>query len=143
MGARRDAGAAAGEMMATACPRCSAPAVERDKCAQCGVVASVYTAALEKMRRAPTPPPMPAAPRVSAPAAPPRVEAPQPPRPASGSAASATAVMTAAPSPAAAVGAGGSRRLTFHSSGGTRFGIYIVNLLLTSVTRGVHGLPAR
>src|SRR5262245_63971397 len=121
MGARRDAGAAVGEVMATACPRCGAPAVERDKCAQCGVVASVYAAALEKMRRAPTPPPMPAAPRANAPAAPaasPRVEAPQPPRPASG-AASAAAVMTAAPAPAAAVGAGGSRRLTFHGSGGT------------------------
>jgi len=138
MGARRDAGAAAGEVMATACPRCGAPAVERDKCAQCGVVASVYTAALEKMRRAPTPPPMPAAPRVSAPAAPPRVEAPQPPRPASGSAASATAVMTAAPAPAAAVGAGGSRRLTFHGSGGTLFGIYVVNVLLTIVTLGFY-----
>lgn len=124
--------------MATACPRCSAPAVERDKCAQCGVVASVYTAALEKMRRAPTPPPMPAAPRAIAPAAPPRVEAPQPSRPASGSAASASAVMTAAPAPAAAVGAGGSRRLTFHGSGGTLFGIYIVNILLTIVTLGFY-----
>src|SRR5262249_56299651 len=83
MGARRDAGAAAGEVMATACPRCGAPAVERDKCAQCGVVASVYAAALEKMRRAPTPPPTPAAPRASAvPAAPRRAATPPPPPPA-------------------------------------------------------------
>jgi uncharacterized membrane protein YjgN (DUF898 family) len=142
MGARRNAGAATGEVMATTCPRCGAPAVERDKCAQCGVVASVYAAALEKMRRAPTPPPMPAAPRAStpaAPAAPTRVEAPQPARPApSGAAASATAVMTAAPAPMSAVGAGGSRRLTFHGSGGTLFGIYVVNVLLTIVTFGFY-----
>jgi uncharacterized membrane protein YjgN (DUF898 family) len=143
MGARRDARTAAGEVMATACPRCGASAVERDKCAQCGVVASVYAAALEKMRRAPTPPPMPGA-RPSAPAAPaappapPRVEAPQQPRPTSGSAASATAVMTAAPAPTSAVGAGGSRRLTFHGSGGTLFGIYVVNILLTIVTLGLY-----
>jgi uncharacterized membrane protein YjgN (DUF898 family) len=138
MGARRDAGAAAGEVMATACPRCGAPAVERDKCAQCGVVASVYAAALEKMRRAPTPPPMPAAPRARALAAPPRVEAPQPPRPARGAAAAATAVMTAKPARTSAVGAGGSRRLTFHGSGGTLFGIYVVNILLTIVTLGFY-----
>jgi len=125
--------------MATACPRCGAPAVERDKCAQCGVVASVYTAALEKMRRAPTPPPMPSVPRASTPAAPARVEAPHPTRPApSWSAASATAVMTAPPAPTSAVGASGSRRLTFHGSGGTLFGIYVVNILLTIVTLGFY-----
>jgi len=142
MGAGRDAGAATGEVMATACPRCGAPAVERDKCAQCGVVASVYTAALEKMRRAPTPPPMPSTVRASTPAAPPapaRLGAPQPARPVpSGPAALATAVMTAAPAPASAVGASASRRLTFHGSGGTLFGIYVVNILLTIVTFGFY-----
>jgi len=46
--------------------------------------------------------------------------------------------MTAAPAPAAAVGAGGSRRLTFHGSGGTLFGIYVVNILLTIVTLGLY-----
>src|SRR5206468_9004268 len=137
MGAGRDAGAATGEMMATACPRCGVPAVERDKCAQCGVVASVYTAALEKMRR----PPTPSGPPTSAPAAPApaRDAAPQPVRPApSGSAASATSVMTAAPAPTSAVAAGGSRQLTFHGSGGTLFGIYVVNILLTIVTFGFY-----
>jgi uncharacterized membrane protein YjgN (DUF898 family) len=146
MGARRDAGAATGEVMATACPRCGAPAVERDKCAQCGVVASVYTAALEKMRRAPTPPPAPSGPRAatppSAPAAPARVEAPQPARPApNGSATSATMVATAAPAkaaPTSPLSAGGVRRLTFHGSGGTLFGIYVVNILLTIVTFGFY-----
>jgi len=124
-------------MMATACPRCGVPAVERDKCAQCGVVASVYTAALEKMRR----PPTPSGPPTSAPAAPApaRDAAPQPVRPASsGSAASATSVMTAAPAPTSAVAAGGSRQLTFHGSGGTLFGIYVVNILLTIVTFGFY-----
>src|SRR5881628_1906694 len=146
MGAGRDAGAATGEVMATACPRCGAPAVERDKCAQCGVVASVYTAALEKMRRAPTPPPAPSGPRAAtppaAPAAPARVEASQPARPApNGSATSATMVATAAPATAEStspVSAGGLRRLTFYGSGGTLFGIYVVNILLTIVTFGFY-----
>jgi uncharacterized membrane protein YjgN (DUF898 family)/uncharacterized Zn finger protein (UPF0148 family) len=145
MGARRDAGAATGEMMATACPRCGAPAVERDKCAQCGVVASVYTAALEKMRRPPTPPPAaPAAPRPStaptaaAPAAPARVPAPQSTRSApNGSGATSTATLTTA-APATVAATGGSRRLTFHGSGGTLFGIYVVNILLTIVTFGFY-----
>src|SRR5881296_2442579 len=139
MGAGRDAGAATGEVMATACPRCGAPAVERDKCAQCGVVASVYTAALEKMRRAPTTPPTVRASTPAAPPAPARLGAPQPARPVpSGPAALATAVMTAAPAPASAVGASASRRLTFHGSGGTLFGIYVVNILLTIVTFGFY-----
>jgi uncharacterized membrane protein YjgN (DUF898 family) len=143
MGASRDAGAAAGEVMATACPRCGAPAVERDKCAQCGVVASVYTAALEKMRRPPTPPGAPRAsgpPAASAPSAPPRAEMAQPARPASTvSAASATAVMTAPASPTSgAADSVGPRRLTFHGSGGTLFGIYVVNILMTLATFGVY-----
>jgi uncharacterized membrane protein YjgN (DUF898 family) len=140
MGARRDAGAATGEVMAIACPRCGAPAVERDKCAQCGVFASVYTAALEKMRRAPTPPP--AAPRAAPPTAPTgaaRAEAAQPARPIPTT--SATAVMpatAAAPTIRAAAAPVGSRRLTFHGSGGTLFGIYVVNILLTIATFGLY-----
>jgi len=133
--------------MATACPRCGAPAVERDKCAQCGVVASVYAAALEKMRRPPTPPPV--GPRASGPPAAgaasdatPHADPTQSARyaaPASGG--SATAVMTAPP-PAAGATAGAasavSRRLTFHGSGGTLFGIYVVNILLTIATLGIY-----
>jgi len=103
--------------MATACPRCGAPAVERDRCAQCGVVASVYAAALEKMRRPPTPPsPAPAAPT-----------------------ASTTAVMTApAPPSSTTTGSASPRRFTFHGSGGTLFGIYVVNVLLTIATLGIY-----
>jgi uncharacterized membrane protein YjgN (DUF898 family) len=143
MGARRDAGVASGEVMAIACPRCGAPAVERDKCAQCGVVASVYVAALEKMRRAPAPPPSGAA-RASAPPVPTaRAESSLPTRPVpNGAAASATAVMAPAPSTtstrSAAVVAGAPRRLSFHGSGGTLFGIYVVNILLTIATFGMY-----
>jgi len=138
--------------MATACPRCGAPAVERDKCAQCGVVASVYTAALEKMRRAPTPPPSPSgAPRAAAPSpataaassAPAAASgAPaeaSPARPgANGSVATAPAVLAPTPAAPVATGAGGTRRLSFHGSGGTLFGIYVVNILLTIATFGLY-----
>jgi uncharacterized membrane protein YjgN (DUF898 family) len=143
MGARRDAGVARGEVMAIACPRCGAPAVERDKCAQCGVVASVYVAALEKRRRAPAPPPSGAA-RASAPPVPTaRAESSLPTRPVpNGAAASATAVLAPAPSTtstrSAAAVAGAPRRLSFHGSGGTLFGIYVVNILLTIATFGMY-----
>ena len=129
--------------MAIACPRCGAPAVERDKCAQCGVVASVYVAALEKMRRAPAPPPSGAA-RASAPPVPTaRAESSLPMRPVpNGAAASATAGLAPAPSTtstrSAAAVAGAPRRLSFHGSGGTLFGIYVVNILLTIATFGMY-----
>ena len=129
--------------MATTCPRCGASAVERDKCAQCGVVASVYTAALEKMRRAPTPPP--SAPRANgapsaapAPTAAARTETTQPARaaaPPAATAVMAAPVPTGPPTPGAAAT---SRRLSFHGSGGTLFGIYVVNILLTIATFGVY-----
>ena len=138
--------------MATACPRCGAPAVERDKCAQCGVVASVYADALEKMRRAPTPPPAPSsAPRAAAPSPAPAAAssapaaasgaptAASPARPgANGSVATATVVMAPTPAAPVAAGAGGTRRLSFHGSGGTLFGIYVVNILLTIATFGLY-----
>jgi len=133
--------------MATACPRCGAPAVERDKCAQCGVVASVYAAALEKMRRPPTPPPV--GPRASGPPAAgaaadgtPHADPTHSARYAGlASGGSTTAVMTAPPSAAEATAGAESavsRRLTFHGSGGTLFGIYVVNILLTIATLGIY-----
>ena len=57
------------------------------------------------------------------------------------STASATAVMTAPPPASSTSGAAdpvGPRRLTFHGSGGTLFGIYVVNILLTIATFGVY-----
>ena len=130
--------------MAPACPRCGSPAVERDKCAQCGVIASVYTAALEKMRRAPTP--TPSAPRAAtpptAPTASTRADAAQPGRPTpTPSAPAATGVINPAATTtatSAATAAVGPRRLAFHGSGGTLFGIYVVNILLTIATFGMY-----
>jgi uncharacterized membrane protein YjgN (DUF898 family) len=47
--------------MAEACPRCGYPAVDGDKCPQCGVGVTLYRASLDKLRRgpgsAPSPPP--------------------------------------------------------------------------------------
>ena len=105
--------------MADTCPRCSSPGVVGDGCSRCGVKVSLYLASLEKMLRAPPPPPATSA-ASAAPAAP---LAPRSP--------------TIAPTLAAAPLAG-ARRLTFHGSGGTLFGIQIVNLLRTLVTLGVY-----
>src|SRR5437899_4021559 len=105
--------------MADLCPRCGAPDVEGDKCARCGVIASVYKASLEKVRR---PPPLPAAaPTVDYGAAPPP----------SSPAATATAAWPLG-------GPSRGRKLTFHGSAGTLFGIHTVNILLTLVTLGFY-----
>src|SRR6059036_2785480 len=105
--------------MADLCPRCGAPDVEGDKCARCGVIASVYKASLEKMRRPPTLPA--AAPTVDYGAAPPP----------SSPAATATAAWPLG-------GPSRGRKLTFHGSAGTLFGIHTVNILLTLVTLGFY-----
>src|SRR5216117_2252533 len=105
--------------MADLCPRCGAPDVEGDKCARCGVIASVYKASLEKMRRPPTLPA--AAPTVDYSAAPPP----------SSPAATATAAWPLG-------GPSRGRKLTFHGSAGTLFGIHTVNILLTLVTLGFY-----
>jgi uncharacterized membrane protein YjgN (DUF898 family) len=125
--------------MAATCPRCGAPSVTNDKCAQCGVVASVYAIALEKMRRPPTPPPpapSPVARAAAPPAAPPAAAvavAPAPQRPAANG-----SVMVAAAPPARDVPLSTRRRLSFHGAGGTLFGIYVVNVLMTIVTLGFY-----
>src|SRR2546426_8988714 len=132
--------------MTANCPRCGAPAVDRDKCAQCGVVVSVYAAALEKMRRPPTPPGASAGgARVEAlaAAAPAMAPAAAAPRPAgtNGSAqaarASVPAIATPTPTPGT-VAPSRPRKLTFHGSAGTLFGIYVVNVLLTIATVGFY-----
>jgi uncharacterized membrane protein YjgN (DUF898 family) len=46
--------------------------------------------------------------------------------------------LTATPPLPSAVGASGARRFTFHGAGGTLFGIYVVNILLTIVTLGFY-----
>jgi uncharacterized membrane protein YjgN (DUF898 family) len=139
MGASGAAGAAGGAVMAATCPRCGAPSVTNDKCAQCGVVASVYAIALEKMRRPPTPPPPAPSPlaRTAAPPAPTPAAAvavaPAPERPATNG-----SVMVAAAPAARDASLSTRRKLSFHGTGGSLFGIYIVNVLLTIVTFGIY-----
>src|SRR5438445_3899758 len=105
--------------MADLCPRCGAPDVEGDKCARCGVIASVYKASLEKRRRPPT-----------LPAAAPTVDYGTAPPPSSPAATSTAAWPLGGPSR--------GRKLTFHGSAGTLFGIHTVNILLTLVTLGFY-----
>ena len=124
--------------MAASCPRCGAPSVTNDKCAQCGVVASVYATALEKMRRPPTPPPGPSPlVRAAAPPAAPRATAvlvpPAPQRPATNG-----SVMVAAAPVGRDVSLSTRRKLSFYGNGGTLFGIYVVNVLMTIVTLGIY-----
>jgi len=137
MGASGAAGTAGGAVMAATCPRCGAPSVTNDKCAQCGVVASVYATALEKMRRPPTPPgPSLMARAAAPPAAPPAAAVlvpPAPQRPATNG-----SVMVAAAPVARDVSLSTRRKLSFHGNGGTLFGIYVVNVLLTIVTLGIY-----
>ncbi len=105
--------------MADTCPRCGHRPVDADRCPRCGVVVPAFVAALAALRRGPPRPPAAAA----APAAPPfRVPAPQP-----------------SPAPAAPA----PRRLVFHGSGGTLFGLQVVNALLTLATLGVYYFWAR
>jgi len=100
--------------MAATCPRCGAPSVTNDKCAQCGVVGSVYATALEKMRRPPTPTPPAPSPvaRAAASAAPPAAAvavSPAPQRPA----ANGSVMVAAAPLPRDA-SLSTRRKLSFH-----------------------------
>src|SRR5262245_61908181 len=139
MGASGTAGAAGGAIMAASCPRCGAPSVTNDKCAQCGVVASVYATALEKMRRPPTPP-LPTPVPVALAAAPPAVPSAASMAVSRAPQRSATngSVMVAAAPAARDFALSTRRRLSFHGTGGTLFGIYVVNVLLTIVTFGIY-----
>jgi uncharacterized membrane protein YjgN (DUF898 family) len=127
--------------MPAPCPRCGAPSVERDKCAQCGVVASVYTAALEKMRRPPTPTPPGVTRAVAPPPAPPvaavAVSSAPPRSPTNGP------VLASAVASAPELMASSRRKFTFHGLGGTLFGIYVVNVLLTIATLGFYRFWAK
>src|SRR3989441_5546796 len=104
--------------MADLCPRCGAPDVEGDKCARCGVIASVYKASLEKMRRPPTLPA--AAPTVDYGAAPPP----------SSPAATATAAWPLG-------GPSRGRKLTFHGSAGKPLRLHTPDHPLTPVAPGL------
>ncbi|HEU5323192.1 MAG TPA: DUF898 family protein, partial [Methylomirabilota bacterium] len=120
------------------CPRCGHGGLGSDRCPRCGVVVSLYEASLEKMRRGPQghPSPVAAGGAVTAPTAP-RV----PPAPAGAGhpvwARPAAPAAVPAPAAPAAVPAG-SRRLTFHGSGGALFSIQVVNACLTMLTLGIY-----
>jgi len=98
--------------MAETCPKCGYADVPGDECPRCRVIVSKYRAHLQSL----------------------------------GTGGVATLVAAPAPSappsqwrPSPAGGApGGIRRLSFHGSGGSLFGIHIVNVLLTLITLGIY-----
>lgn len=104
--------------MADTCPKCGFVGVESDRCPQCGVVVALYESSLEKLRRGPT---RPASDLFTAPAP--------------SGVGSRTAVL---PQPAVTAGSSGRRRLSFHGSGGTLFGLQVVNACLTLLTLGFY-----
>jgi len=95
--------------MTESCPRCGA-AVDGPKCPQCGVLVELYRASMEKLRRGPV-----------------AVAAPAPP-----------AMGLRPPEPPAAAATAGVRRLVFHGTAGSLFGIQAVNVLFTLLTLGVY-----
>ena len=98
--------------MAETCPKCGYADVPGDECPRCRVIVSKYRAYLQGLGRV----------GVAAPAAAP--------------------VQAASPRqwrlPSAGSAPGGIRRLSFHGSGGSLFGIHIVNVLLTFITLGIY-----
>ena len=98
--------------MAETCPKCGYADVPGDECPRCRVIVSQYRGYLQSLGRG----------GVAAPAAAPAQAAP--------------------PSqwrlPSAGSAPGGIRRLSFRGSGGSLFGIHIVNVLLTLITLGIY-----
>lgn len=98
--------------MAETCPKCGYADVPADECPRCRVTVSKYRGYLQGLGRG-------------------------------GVAAPAAALAQAAPprewrSPPAGGDPGGIRRLSFRGSGGSLFGIHIVNVLLTLITLGIY-----
>jgi uncharacterized membrane protein YjgN (DUF898 family) len=108
--------------MAEPCPRCGTT-VPGERCPQCGLVIALYHASLEKMRRGPS-----AAVGIVAPVS----RAPEPPPPSGPAGFRPPASAGATPIPAMI------RRLQFHGSPGSLFGIQAINVLLTLLTLGVY-----
>jgi len=99
--------------MAETCPKCGYADVPAGECPRCRVILSKYRAHLQSLGSGGG-----AAPRAAAPA---RAAPPSEWRP-----------------PPAGSAPGGIRRLSFHGSGGSLFGIHIVNVLLTLITLGIY-----
>jgi uncharacterized membrane protein YjgN (DUF898 family) len=105
-----------------ACPKCGEGGVDADQCPHCGVVIPLYQTYLDKLRAGPG-----AAVAAAVPAAP-SVAAVAPPRP---------AVAPTLADPAAV------RRLRFHGTGDSLFGMWVVNVFLTLITLGICAAWAR
>lgn len=105
-----------------ACPKCGEGGVGADRCPHCGVVIPLYQVYLDKLRAGPA-----AAVAAAVPAAP-FVAAVAPPRP---------AVASTLADPAAV------RRLRFHGTGDSLFGMWVVNVFLTLITLGICAAWAR
>ncbi len=104
------------------CPKCGLIQAQNPACKGCGTVVGKAGEAAPSSRTSGA-----AVRKAEAPPAPPPSSLPKSPP---------------APSPITA-GAGEAWRLTFHGSGGTLFGIQVVNVLLTIVTLGIYSFWAK
>jgi len=122
--------------MAEPCPRCGTT-VPGERCPQCGLVLALYHASLEKMRRGPSAAAVVAAPVARAVEPAPGLTTPRPgptaaPPPSGPGGFRPPAPAGAAPIPPSV------RRLQFHGTAGSLFGIQAMNMLLTLLTLGVY-----
>lgn len=125
--------------MAEPCPKCGYAEVETDTCPRCRVIVPKYRVYLESgiyqqslgkgvraPRTHPAPKSSPPPPQVTKTGAPSRPAPPSRP----------------GPTPAEP-GASRVRQLSFHGTGGSLFGIQVVNMLLTVVTLGIYNFWGR
>jgi uncharacterized membrane protein YjgN (DUF898 family) len=129
--------------MAATCPKCGYPEVEGDSCPRCRVVVSKYQLYLRsgvyqqslgkgvKVPRAGAGAPAPPGPSRSATAG------------ALSPAAAQAPAQAGVPPSQAGPATARAHRLSFHGTGGSLFGIYIVNLLLTLITLGIYSFWGR
>jgi len=112
-------------MSSMRCPKCGYTQLVSPTCKSCGAEIGGNQAASPPLPQAkPQPPP----PTVSRPSQP-RVEIPSPTLP---------PTQTRSPMPQRQPGSGQNHSLSFHGTGGSLFGIHIVNIFLTLITLGVY-----
>src|SRR5262245_22039002 len=115
-----------------ACPKCGEDGVDADRCANCGVVIPLYLAYLDKLRARPGAP-APTAGLASTVVAGPPV-------------ATVAAPVVAQPGVSVAptrTDPGAVRKLRFHGTGESLFGMWVVNVFLTLITLGICAAWAR
>ncbi len=129
-------------MASTSCPKCGYPEVEGDTCPRCWVVVSKYLTYLQSGVYQQSLGKGVKVPRTGA-------EGPAPPAPARAATAGTLSPAAQAPSgtrmapPQAGAAPDQVSRLSFHGTGGSLFGIYIVNLFLTLITLGIYSFWGR